>query len=412
MSLPYTSRAIDQLIQNAQEMLIKEQEALWQLKKLSNEFRGDQTWVPCDVMQTEHDALFLEQGMPGTPGVLSVAGTTHDTLPDTDVGEDTEVLPLSNGAEVPQSMADAPGEGEIVSNPEVEMDSDIHDKDEKAEDIPETNGIKAEIDLDEQQLATKEPTDATITNTASEPAQNGATDTTETAQIAPANPVPPQDTQPDTEDTTMPDPLPQGPEDNAQQHKTAITDPTNSATTTAPPASPDFPHPMTTRTRARAPLLPSTTSTPTSLAPSPSMLSPHLQPTSIHPLFIPPLSCLPSRNLGLPAPEADDTRRLLYAYVQRQEEVVRGVERLWLGLLKAKRLRDSVAEWADAEGHVGELSDGEDWVDTAAWGLADGELGKGEEAEEEEEGVGRDVRDGGKGKKTRGRAKERDGVAG
>ncbi|KKZ65736.1 hypothetical protein EMCG_08440, partial [[Emmonsia] crescens] len=52
-------------------------------------------------------------------------------------------------------------------------------------------------------------------------------------------------------------------------------------------------------------------------------------------------------------------------------------------LLGACRKKDMVWEWCKAEGHVGELSDGEDWYDREQWGLGEGEdLRKGADEDE------------------------------
>jgi len=115
-------------------------------------------------------------------------------------------------------------------------------------------------------------------------------------------------------------------------------------------------------------------------------------PPQIHPLFLIPSSARPSPDFGLPAQEAEDTRRLLMMYVQKQEEVCRGAGKLYQGLLQADRQRRTVLRWCKAEGHVGEMSDGEDWYDMEEWGLEE-PLRKGQADEEEEAG----------GKKTRGR---------
>ena len=47
--------------------------------------------------------------------------------------------------------------------------------------------------------------------------------------------------------------------------------------------------------------------------------------------------------------------------------------------------------WAKTEGHVGELSDGEDWIDAEAWGLQPEDLKKGtdEDNNEAQEDTGR-----------------------
>jgi hypothetical protein len=103
----------------------------------------------------------------------------------------------------------------------------------------------------------------------------------------------------------------------------------------------------------------------------------------IHPIFLAPKPAHPDRDLGLPEQEAEDVRRLLQLYVQKQEEVCRGTEKLYHGLLKADRLRKTVLEWSKAEAHVGEMSDGEDWYDKEEWGLAE-DLKKGQDEEEED----------------------------
>ncbi|KAK3186226.1 hypothetical protein K4F52_004990 [Lecanicillium sp. MT-2017a] len=106
----------------------------------------------------------------------------------------------------------------------------------------------------------------------------------------------------------------------------------------------------------------------------------------IHPIFMPPATAKPDRDLGLPGHEAEDIRRLLALYVQKQEEVCRGTYKLHRGLLKAQRLRGDVLHWSKAEAHCGpnrDLSDGEDWYDKEEWGLTE-DLKKGQDEEEEE----------------------------
>ncbi|CAN8098045.1 unnamed protein product [Discula destructiva] len=106
----------------------------------------------------------------------------------------------------------------------------------------------------------------------------------------------------------------------------------------------------------------------------------------IHPIFITPTSAHPDRDLGLPEQEAEDVRRLLHLYVQKQEEVCRGTRKLYEGLLKADRRRKTVLGWAKAEAHCGpnrDMSDGEDWYDMEEWGLTE-DLKKGQDEEEED----------------------------
>lgn len=149
------------------------------------------------------------------------------------------------------------------------------------------------------------------------------------------------------------------------------------------------PRRMRTRAQAQAATSPATITRTASSSSSPST------PPAIHPLFIIPPSAIPSRDIGLPPAEAEETRRMLILYVQKQEEVCRGAEKLHEGLLKADRQRMTVLKWCKAEGHVGEMSDGEDWYDKEEWGLEEEGLRKGHN-DDEDEGVVQ-------GKKTRGR---------
>ncbi|KAL5114662.1 hypothetical protein ACEQ8H_007456 [Pleosporales sp. CAS-2024a] len=139
-------------------------------------------------------------------------------------------------------------------------------------------------------------------------------------------------------------------------------------------ASQQTAHRMTTRARAHAASTPSP-------PPSPSHGA-----NAIHPLFAFSTESIPDRDLGLPPNEAEETRMLLMAYVQKQEEIARATSDLYRGLLQADRMRQDVFKWSKAEAHVGEMSDGEDWYDKEEWGL-DHDLLKGRDEEEDETAV-------------------------
>lgn len=109
---------------------------------------------------------------------------------------------------------------------------------------------------------------------------------------------------------------------------------------------------------------------------------PDSEPPFIHPIFSMPANSIPDRNFGLTETEADHFRRLLTLYMQKQEEICRGIRRLHQGLLRAERLRHEVLRWSKAEAHT-DLSDGEDWYDRDEWGLAE-DLKKGQDEEEED----------------------------
>lgn len=361
LSLPYTSRAIDQLIQNAQVMLSKEQVALWRVKQMASEIRGDQTWVPCGALETDHDLLLFNQGVPGTPAPPSVVGTIPDTTSNIDFGDRVDPAQPITGTELTQPDEESKPKEETTDN----MDAIQHEMErpKTAEERPDS--------------ASNTP-DAGASTTVEESNTNHPEEPTDTSMTGDAGTVAQQPTA--THDDS---------------------DITNNTTTIPIPQEDDAPaaHQMTTRS-ARAQAFPPASPDSPNLTTSPST-------PQVHPFFLAPEGAMPSRSYGLPPMEADDTRRLLYAYCQRQEEVVRGVQRLYHGLLRAKRMKDTVWEWCNAEGHVGEMSDGEDWVDEGAWGLAEGELKKGEDEIEEGDAEvvvgGRGANGTAGGKKTRGR---------
>ncbi|KAF9741000.1 hypothetical protein PMIN06_006638 [Paraphaeosphaeria minitans] len=136
-------------------------------------------------------------------------------------------------------------------------------------------------------------------------------------------------------------------------------------------ASHNTAHRMTTRRQARA-----------AESPSPPA-SPSFSVHEVHPMFVFPTDALPDRDLGLSADEAEDTRLLLMAYVQKQEEVARLAAELFSGIMEGERMRQEVLKMAKAEAHLGEMSDGEDWYDREEWHLTE-DLGKGKDDEDDD----------------------------
>jgi hypothetical protein len=103
-------------------------------------------------------------------------------------------------------------------------------------------------------------------------------------------------------------------------------------------------------------------------------------PTSVHPSFLAPPPVPP---VDFSNPDEEPLGPLL-SYISKQEEIVRSYGELYQGLVKALRMRREVYKWCKAEGHVGEMSDGEDWIDLEEWGLKPGELVKGKEEDDNE----------------------------
>ena len=90
---------------------------------------------------------------------------------------------------------------------------------------------------------------------------------------------------------------------------------------------------------------------------------------AVDPFYSFPTEAIPDPRMGLPQNIADESTLAFSTYISKQEEIVRQLQELHAGLLRALRMRQDVWKWTRAEGHVGEMSDNEDWVDMEEWGI-------------------------------------------
>ena len=434
MSVPYISPTLTDMAQNACEMAQRERKTLSNAKKLLTKLRGDKTWIPCGMMYSEKDeAMFdTEKLYKNITSKRLVAGPNGAASQDTANGSFNSSL---NGE---LSMPTRTG-----SNAEVE----VNHVNETPNGLPQNPAAKASIEAEDII-----PDDAKEPGSSSMPAPtktwNGTTDQINDIGITgleikgdangEAKPEDPDDANRKLEDElvdiigsevsiTGQDPArentlrqdteaAQAPDfgdvnghgqqavetEKHPKHIPAIAKALlnhNTSPDREDPKEEDVgeagegdgeskPAPRRMRTRAQA----QAASEPTASSRTESPES--WVPPSIHPIFQMPDSALPDRDFGLALNEAEDTRRMLNLYVQKQEEVCRGAERLYEGLLLADRQRKTVFKWCKAEGHVGEMSDGEDWYDKEEWGLEE-DLRKGHNDEEDDNVI--------QGKKTRGR---------
>lgn len=336
LSAAYTSSALTQMAREAAGMVRREKATLWKAKRLLERFRGDGGWMACGRFETaECEGLLLREG----EGERSAAGES--------VGEVEMGKPVLDEDGVVIGEEDG-----VAVQDEVEGNGDLMDGIEARDHLttvprPDLTGESAQ------------PEDTTMHDT-HEPI-NGTQQPDDTPPTTLSNP-----TITDLTTTTRPD----------------------SDESTSNPSLPS--HAMTTRARARSPQ-PPTSPTPTIPSSTPST-------PPINPWFLPPASALPDPSLGLPSPEAEDTRKLLLLYVQKQENIVRQLSALYTGLQRTDRLRREVWRACKAEGHMvpvaegdgnggvrTEMSDGEDWFDGADWGLQGGEVGVLEKGKDEVE---------------------------
>jgi len=343
MSLPYYSKHLTQMVEQTRLTLQKEQETLWHMKNALVRFRGDNSWFPCGAMETEFDNWFLR--CQDTATQTDRSWTIEPTTAENISVDDLQASITETAPELEPTRARDVSMGDTISVRGLLPDPSTSDHITTAEQLlnadPQTNGARRTSNS-----ADGEDHPMSLTNGVS----------TTPADGAPASPQADTSSLPSHRMTTR-----------ARSYNN-----TQNATPSSPPHSP------------------------VSAASS--------TPPPIHPLFQLPLPAnfLPAPALGLSDAEFAETREFLSYFVLRQEEIVSGVETMYHGLLETERMRQMVLRWARAEGHLGEMSDGEDWVDAELWGLDPeaeaGGLVKGREEEEDGEAVG---------KRRRGRGAER-----
>ena len=50
LAATYKTSVLTEMAQQACEMVRKERKTLWALKQLATKFRGDQNWIPCEML--------------------------------------------------------------------------------------------------------------------------------------------------------------------------------------------------------------------------------------------------------------------------------------------------------------------------------------------------------------------------
>lgn len=409
------------MAQHACEMVQRERKTLNNAKQLLKKLRGDDTWIPCESLYSKSDeALFSTEhlynrtaasGDTLAPKKLDAQGrivngiVNGDRQLGTRNGSKPEMeLPNVNGLHEDTSEEDSVAGTEAAADgvtppslatevqgvetlktdvlPELEM-ADADSKESEGQGAKPEDPDELERSLEDEIVDIVGP-EASITG------PGASEDTLDTDMVSGQDPRRNDDTRrpaspytgnhiPIAADAPTNEDIIQVIEDTRHED---LEDGIDRGDETKPSAPR-----MQTRARTQAAASPA----PTTRTASPSSPT----PPPVHPLFIFPPSAIPSRDIGLPPNDAEETRRLLTLYVQKQEEVCRGAERLYEGLLKADRQRMTVFKWCKAEGHVGEMSDGEDWYDREEWGLDEEGLRKGHN-DDDDEGVA-------PGKKTRGR---------
>ncbi|KAI1177996.1 RXT2-like protein [Nemania sp. FL0916] len=338
LSRPYNSKTLTDLTKQACSIMQKENAALWKIKHLQTKLIGDHNWAPCELMVGPNDIeLFnddyidrLQATINPTSGIPMLKLTQTEDKPN---GH-----PTTNGDSHPLE----PNEARQIPQQTEKADASMTDVDATQNELRRARAVSSQ-----EQPSAPRPL----------PSDNKDK---EVAGLAAGEP----NIQP-------------------QQIGRSATQGVNGQTTNDVAVLSN----IETTNAQFVPLNEGAVMTAVKETSRPvSVISDPIHDSLIHPLFLPPRSARPDRDLGIPENEAEDMRRLLQLMVQKQEEVCRGVKRLYEGLLRANRMRRTVLQWSKYEAHVGpnrDMSDGEDWYDKEEWGL-DEDLKKGQDEEEDE----------------------------
>lgn len=412
-------------------MLHREKRTLWSIKGLLTKLRGDETWIPCGNLNSEVDDIIfntasiyddivkLRVHQDSTNDIVKIksgdGGTPISVFPEptSDVGTPVAKAASSGASKSSPRRPFAAAKKNMLSELPETIPLDTNEaNDDKSEERPVRQADNLGLTGESAPVAEIVPflvADAVGDHSANEGRLADAnqpmkleSDMTEEATTSADPKINPED-----KGMNQDPPDEAAPEQEASAGKNfpcAVYDDAENAQIgqdLAPeldeekaveiiyrngedPSQPP-PHRMTTRAQAQAASENNTASRTRSTSVTSSV------PPSIHPLFLIPQHAHPDRDFGLPLNEAEEMRRTVMLYVQKQEEICRGAEKLYYGLLKADRMRKTVFRWCKAEGHVGEMSDGEDWYDKEEWGL-DEDLRKGHDEEEEDANQGKKSR--------------------
>ena len=396
LSTPYRSPALSNMVQQTSEMVHKEKRTLWTVKHLLTKFRGDSSSIPGDYLLSADDAalfpiktIHYELASSYVPVHLNGYEGAKEKAPQ---DEDSRLAVATHHLDVAAEQPLHTDENTLTSK----ISSGVSQHDRSLQPVPEFRITTIHERASSPQNSPQPIIDMEV-ETALEPSNRPMNDSPHARNL--------------DQQLTVKDSAQELNEVNngcgisiekglGEYHRAQATSKYQKDESEPPGSAPlvdgveskeDVEVParrMRTRAQAQAVSDKTLSSQVRSSYPETSEAS------YIHPLYLIPHSAVPDRDFGLPSLEAEETRRILMMWVQKQEEVVRGVERLFGDLLHADRMRQMVIKWCKAEGHVGEMSDGEDWYDGEEWGLEE-DLKKGQ-LEEEDESTNQ-------GKKTRGR---------
>ncbi|OAX78575.1 hypothetical protein ACJ72_07115, partial [Emergomyces africanus] len=364
MSHPYTSKTLQRMVENANAKLRQEQEILHKAKRLHRELLGDAPWMPCGFLETMDDRNIFDPNY----GYSAHASPKPENVRGKSSQSSRRASAMNRAVQTRKDFSTSLPNNDSANHAVngVSLGQQTTDRDVEMEEPSETKDTRQPAKPNGQAVSPPESTNGdNLLKRAEEKEQSAKSTTNENSC---KTKVEPKDSSLADAATINGDEIPMGKDGDGTEDEAAADgnnndddDDDNDEAT----SSPEPPRRMTTRARANQaanqPTTPTSSDTARSGSPSCTTYN-NKDPLTMHPIFLLPLTPL-DRTCGLPPTEADEVRRMLWSYIQKQEETVRASMRMYQMLLGACRKKDRVWEWCKAEGHVGELSDGEDWYD-------------------------------------------------
>jgi len=401
MAQAYLDPALPDMVLATDAKIREERNNMSRAKSLYRYFTGDETWIPCERVEVESDWELFEPNTRYTTRLDTGESPTKRRRLDLDgeVDGDVQIVDAFQGQggaedvlngtlnDLQEKAGEDGAEVETTDLPEgqtgdVSM-TEVDDAQPELVSLPQTNGVHKQEDGQTEtelpDLLAQQETGYNADAGTMHPVQQGTYDGTDTVMDQTSPNIP------NHHDETAED----GDNEEDEEAETTSTPPppprriTRALAAEAETAS-------TAQVASPPPTSPTLSShSPSTFEPHPLFLLPHQLAAAHTPHHAYPMLSLSLVHSGLPPEELLETRKLLSLYIQKSEETIRGLENILGKLIKAKRRRERLWEWCVAEGHVGEMSDGEDWIDDAYWGLTAGELRKGrdEDASAVVEGV-------------------------
>ncbi|WEW55662.1 hypothetical protein PRK78_001095 [Emydomyces testavorans] len=390
MAEPYKSKAIVHMVNLIDKRLRQERYALWQAKKVHRQLLGDAPWMPCGAVENPQDRAVFEPAFLLPKALQPLTSNTSEHITSSTCCSSV-ARPTGLERDL-QRFVDTDTRREPFQNGLITGDSRLGVDTEMADTSDEKN--KAEdVQMEDLNLLEK---DKACTDKVEQQDVPSRLETEQGKHRGESIPKTEKHNEPEDKETHKP------PEANEEGKSEAASQPVSKDEmeiddkpgdeAILDQQSPEPPRRMTTRAQANQ----VTQSQDASLVASPTSSDIATNATEMenddavpHPLYQFP-SIKIDRNCGLLPFEAEEARHLLWAYIQKQGETVRLFADILEMLRKAYRMKEEVFEWCKAEGHIGEMSDGEDWYDRDKWGLREGEdLKKGADEEELEVDEGR-----------------------